>query len=44
MNIEQTRNAKEAPMENEIVRDGFGLGLVMVLIVGAQWLSAAFGG
>lgn len=30
-------------VENDI-QDGFGLGLLLVVIAAAQWLGAAFGG
>ncbi|MBB5518502.1 hypothetical protein [Amphiplicatus metriothermophilus] len=36
------RTAKPA-VENETLRDGFGLGLVLVLIAAAQFWGALFG-
>ena len=30
-------------MENDMLRDGLGLGLLIILIGSAQWLSALFG-
>lgn len=30
-------------MENDMLRDGIGLGLLIVLIGSTQWLSALFG-
>ena len=31
------------PVENDALRDGLGLGLLLVVIASAQWLGAAFG-
>jgi hypothetical protein len=30
-------------MENDMLRDGIGLGLLIILIGSAQWISALFG-
>ena len=30
-------------MENDMLRDGLGLGLLIILIGSVQWLSALFG-